>query len=110
MINKAPSNLILHHEIQKRKLLWVGTKYYLGMFPLHQITGIQRSVEKCLARERLCKNLLKLSQYFNCIHFVGGYPVEPVDLHPSTRHLDVLYDKLTVTDKAPHAYSLGKEG
>jgi trimethylamine--corrinoid protein Co-methyltransferase len=57
----------------------------------------------------MCRNLLKLSQYFNCIHFVGGYPVEPVDIHASVRHLDVLYDKLTITDKVAHAYSLGPE-
>ena len=56
----------------------------------------------------MCKNLLKLSQYFNCIHFVGGYPVEPVDIHASTRHLDVLYDKLTLTDKVAHAYLFRK--
>lgn len=56
-----------------------------------------------------CRNLLKLCQYFNCIHVVGGYPVEPVDVHASVRHLDVLFDKLTLTDKVAHAYSLGKE-
>lgn len=56
-----------------------------------------------------CANLLRLTQYFNCIHFAGGYPVEPVDIHPSIRHLDVLFDKLTLTDKAAHAYSLGPE-
>ena len=56
-----------------------------------------------------CADLLKLTQYFNCIHFSGGYPVEPVDLHPSTRHLDVVFDKLTLTDKVTHAYSLGPE-
>ena len=56
-----------------------------------------------------CANLLKLTQHFNCIHFAGGYPVEPVDIHASVRHLDVLYDKLTLTDKVMHAYSLGKE-
>ncbi|MDK3018089.1 trimethylamine methyltransferase family protein [Pseudodonghicola flavimaris] len=56
-----------------------------------------------------CADLLKLTQYFNCIHFAGGYPVEPVDIHASVRHLDVLYDKLTLTDKVMHAYSLGKE-
>ena len=56
-----------------------------------------------------CRNLLKLTQYFNCIHFAGGYPVEPVDIHPSVRHLDVLFDKITLTDKVMHAYSLGKE-
>ena len=54
-----------------------------------------------------CADLLKLTQYFNCIHFAGGYPVEPVDIHASVRHLDVLYDKLTLTDKVMHAYSLG---
>lgn len=56
-----------------------------------------------------CANLLKLTQYFNCIHFAGGYPVEPVDIHASVRHLDVLHDKLVLTDKVVHAYSLGKE-
>ncbi len=32
-----------------------------------------------------------------------------MDIHPSVRHLDVLYDKLTLTDKVAHAYSLGRE-
>ncbi len=56
-----------------------------------------------------CRNLLKLTQFFNCIHFAGGYPVEPCDVHASVRHLDVLFDKLTLSDKVMHAYSLGKE-
>ncbi len=56
-----------------------------------------------------CRNLLKLTQYFNCIHFAGGYPVEPLDVHARDRHLDILFDKLTITDKVMHAYSLGKE-
>ncbi len=65
--------------------------------------------KKVAGNREQCRNLLKLTQYFNCIHFAGGYPVEPVDIHASVRHLDVLYDKLTLTDKAMHAYSLGKE-
>lgn len=55
------------------------------------------------------QDLIKLTQYFNCIHLAGGYPVEPVDVHASIRHLDCLYDKLTLTDKVCHAYSLGVE-
>jgi trimethylamine--corrinoid protein Co-methyltransferase len=35
--------------------------------------------------------------------------VEPIDIHPSVRHLDCLYEKLTLTDKVVHAYSLGAE-
>ena len=55
------------------------------------------------------KDLMKLTQYFNCIHLAGGYPVEPVDIHASIRHLDCLYEKLTLTDKVCHAYSLGSQ-
>lgn len=55
------------------------------------------------------RDLLKLTQYFNCIHMAGGYPVEPVDIHASVRHLDCLHDKLMLSDKVIHAYSLGTE-
>ena len=55
------------------------------------------------------RDLMKLTQYFNCIHFAGGYPVEPVDIHAGIRHLDCIAEKLILTDKVVHAYSLGRE-
>jgi trimethylamine---corrinoid protein Co-methyltransferase len=55
------------------------------------------------------KEFARLTQVFNCIHVSGGYPVEPVDIHPSVRHLDCLQELLVQTDKAIHAYSLGAE-
>jgi trimethylamine---corrinoid protein Co-methyltransferase len=55
------------------------------------------------------QEFIKLTQYFNCIHVAGGYPVEPIDIHPAIRHLDCLAEKLITTDKVVHAYSLGKE-
>ena len=55
------------------------------------------------------REFIKLTQYFNCIHFAGGYPVEPIDIHAGIRHLDCLYEKLTLTDKVAHTYSLGPE-
>jgi trimethylamine--corrinoid protein Co-methyltransferase len=55
------------------------------------------------------QDFIKLTQYFNCIHVAGGYPVEPIDIHASVRHLDCLQEKLLMTDKVCHAYSLGKE-
>ncbi len=65
--------------------------------------------KKVSGNRKQCADLLRLTQYFNCIHFAGGYPVEPVDVHASVRHLDVVYDKMVLTDKVAHAYSLGKE-
>ena len=54
------------------------------------------------------RNLVRLGQSFNILHLTGGYPVEPVDLHASVRHLDCLADFVRLTDKAFHAYSLGR--
>ena len=64
---------------------------------------------RCTGHRRAYRDLLKLTQYFNCLHFVSGYPVEPIDIHASIRHLDAMHDKLTLTDKVVHTYSLGVE-
>jgi trimethylamine--corrinoid protein Co-methyltransferase len=55
------------------------------------------------------RKFLKLAQYFNAVGFIAGYPVEPVDLHASVRHLEALRDMAVLTDKPFHGYSLGKE-
>ncbi|WP_395451039.1 trimethylamine methyltransferase family protein [Aminobacter sp. UC22_36] len=55
------------------------------------------------------RNFLKLAQMHNILNTTGGYPVEPVDIHPSTRHLECIRDLATLTDKVFHIYSLGKE-
>ena len=55
------------------------------------------------------QNLVRLAQTLNTIHFFAGYPVEPVDLHASIRHLDAIHDLLTLADKPIHAYSLGRQ-
>ena len=33
------------------------------------------------------------------LHSSGGYPVEPIDIHSSIRHLKCIYQKLILTDK-----------
>mgnify|MGYP001163431139 CR=1 FL=1 len=53
------------------------------------------------------RNLIKLGQALDAVHLWGGYPLEPADVHASVRHLDALFDMLTLSDKAIHAYSLG---
>ena len=55
------------------------------------------------------RNFVKLIQSLNVVHVSGGYPVEPIDIHPSVRHLECLSDFVTMTDKVFHAYSLGRE-
>lgn len=109
MVGKAPASFTLTPRNPDRQLT-IGAGHilfgnvssppnYWDMELGHKVPGTRAQ----------SANLLKLTQYFNCIHFAGGYPVEAVDLHASVRHLDVVYDKLTLTDKVMHAYSLGKE-
>ncbi|XXK32082.1 trimethylamine methyltransferase family protein [Rhodobacteraceae bacterium nBUS_24] len=109
MVAKAPSQWTLTPRNPDRKLIVGGPYMLFGAVSSPPSYWDVKTGTKVPGTRQTCANLIKLSQYFNCIHFVGGYPVEPVDLHASTRHLDVLYDKLTLSDKVPHAYSLGKE-
>ena len=55
------------------------------------------------------RDFSRLAQQLNIIHLTGGYPVEPVDVHPSIRHLECLRDFVLLTDKAFYAYSLGRQ-
>ena len=43
---------------------------------------------------------MRLIQTLNIVQIIGGYPVEPVDLHPNTRHPDCLRDFVTMTEQA----------
>ena len=109
MVGKAPSSFTLTPR-NPEKTLTIGDGHIVfgnvSSPPNYMDLEIGKKVTGTRA---LNQNLLKLTQHFNCIHFAGGYPVEAVDIHPSVRHLDILYDKLTLTDKVMHAYSLGKE-
>ena len=61
----------------------------------------KRSGDRAAFRE-----MLALAQHFNCIHFLGGYPVEPADVPAASRHSECMAEMLTRTDKVCHAYSL----
>ena len=109
MLGHAPAQFDITPRNPDRRITMGGDVILFGNVsspPNYYDLEIGRKVAGSRAQ---CANLLKLTQYFNCIHFAGGYPVEPVDIHASVRHLDVLHDKLVLTDKVVHAYSLGKE-
>ena len=109
MVGKAPSSFTITPRNPARTITIGGDHITFGNVSSPPNYWDMEIGTKVPGTRQMCANLLKLTQYFNCIHFAGGYPVEPVDIHASVRHLDVLYDKLTLTDKAMHAYSLGKE-
>ena len=97
----TPRNPARRLEVGGRKLLFaqVGSPPNYSTLDEGRQTGNRKAFQ----------DLVKLTQYFNCLHFVSGYPVEPVDIHASVRHLDAVSDKLILSDKVMHAYSLGTE-
>ena len=109
MIGRAPRQWTITPRNPARQLTIGGDHILFGNVSSPPNYWDMATGRKLSGTREMCRDLLKLSQYFNCIHFIGGYPVEPVDVHASVRHLDVLYDTLTLTDKVAHAYSLGKE-
>lgn len=54
------------------------------------------------------QDFLRLAQATNVADLTQGYPVEPVDIHASVRHLHCIDDFIRMTDKPWQAYSLGQ--
>ena len=109
LVAKAPDQFTLTPRNPDRQITVGGNHMLFGNVSSPPNYWDLELNKKVPGTREQCRDLLKLTQYFNCIHFAGGYPVEPVDVHASVRHLDVLYDKLTIGDKVAHAYSLGAE-
>jgi trimethylamine--corrinoid protein Co-methyltransferase len=109
MVGKAPGRWTMTPRNPDHELVMGDGHILFGNVSSPPSYWTLETGRKMTGTREMCKDFIKLSQYFNCIHFCGGYPVEPQDIHASIRHLDVLYDKLTLTDKVVHTYSLGKE-
>jgi len=56
------------------------------------------------------ENFVKLIGSLNIFHHEGGSGLEPMDLPPENRHLDMMYAQITLTDKAwqPNWLNTGK--
>ena len=52
-------------------------------------------------------NFLRLTHHYDVLDFFSGYPVEPIDIPPDTRHLDASLAAYTLTDRAFSLYCLG---
>ena len=108
MVGRAPESFTITPRNPERELI-MGGKHMLFVNVSSPPNAWDMERGKRSGDFETFKEFMKLTQYFNCIHVAGGYPVEPVDIHASVRHLDCLYEKLTLTDKVVHAYSLGAE-
>jgi len=104
----APASFTLHARNPERDVIIGGDHVcFTAVASPPNVTDTERGRRAGNFRD-YC-DLLRLGQSFNIVHMFGGYPVEPVDLPPETRHLDAVYAFVTLTDKVFHGYSLGRE-
>jgi trimethylamine--corrinoid protein Co-methyltransferase len=107
-IRTAPASFVLHSTNPERALQIGGTWTAFGsVASAPNVADLDRG--RRVGNRADYQNLIWLSQMLNTVHFFGGYPVEPIDLHASVRHLHALHDMLTLADKPIHAYSLGRQ-
>jgi len=107
-MGKAPRQFTLHARNPERDLVIGGDRTAfcsVGSAP----NSFDRDGGRRPGNHHDYQNFIRLGQSFDQIHLWGGYPVEPVDIHASVRHLDAIFDMLTLSDKPIHAYSLGRE-
>ena len=107
-VKKAPSQFTLTPRNPAKQITWGGNHFTFG--PVASAPNVMDLDNgRRIGDRETFQNFLKLAQSYHCMHYISGYPVEPVDMHASVRHLHCLYDMLTITDKVVHAYSLGSE-
>ena len=90
MLAKAPETWTMTPRNPERALSIGGKHILFGNVSSPPAYWTLETGRKMVGTREMCADFIKLSQYFNCIHFIGGYPVEPQDIHASVRHLDVL--------------------
>ncbi|HXW20293.1 MAG TPA: trimethylamine methyltransferase family protein [Roseiarcus sp.] len=107
-IGKAPRQFTLHARNPARNLV-IGGAFAAFASVASAPNAFDRDGGRRPGAHRDYQNFIRLGQSFDSIHLWGGYPVEPIDIHPSVRHLDAIFDLLTLSDKPIHAYSLGRD-
>ena len=108
LVAQAPPRFTLHAPDPSKNLVFGGNHVAFGAVASAPNVSDRRSGRRTGNLEDF-RHLVKLSDVLNAVHLHGGYPVEPVDVHPSIRHLVALRDVLTLSGKCPMAYSLGRQ-
>ncbi|MDK1374872.1 MULTISPECIES: trimethylamine methyltransferase family protein [unclassified Sinorhizobium] len=108
MIASAPAGFTMHARNPARNVEIGGNNLVFAQIASAPFVADREGGRRTGNQEDFRK-LAKLAQSYDIVHTTGGYPVEPVDLHASTRHLDCLSDMVKLTDKVFHVYSLGRQ-
>ncbi len=106
-VAKAPSEFTLHARNPARNVTLGGRRInFCPVASAPYCSDIDRGRRSGNFAD--FSDLLRIAQSLNIMHAFSGYPVEPIDLPPETRHLDCYRAFVTLTDRVWHPYGLGR--
>ena len=108
LVASAPSEFVLHAPDPARHLPMGGRNVAFSAVASPPNVADRAGGRRTGNREDF-RRLVMLTETLNALGLTGGYPVEPVDVHSSVRHLVATHDLLTLSRKALHCYSLGAQ-
>jgi len=108
MVSSVPSSFTMHARNPLRNVEIGGNNLVFAQIASAPFVA-DREGGRRAGNQDDYRKLVKLAQSYDIIHTTGGYPVEPIDIHASVRHLDCLADMVKLTDKVFHCYSLGAQ-
>jgi trimethylamine--corrinoid protein Co-methyltransferase len=108
LVGRAPAEFTLHARDPANDLRIGGDHVVFGAVASAPMIGDRVGGRRAGSHEDF-RALVKLSHVLTAVQTHGGYPVEPVDLDPSIRHLVALRDLLTLSSKSINGYSLGAQ-
>ncbi|NCF25941.1 MAG: methyltransferase [Gammaproteobacteria bacterium] len=107
-IAKAPARFVMHARNPAHNITFGGNNINFSTVASAPNASDMQGGRRPGCYRDYC-DFLRLGQALNVVHLFGGYPVEPVDLPPPTRHLDCTDAFIRLGDKVFFAYSLGRE-
>ncbi len=98
MLQGLPSEFTIHARNPDKNVRMGGNSIvFAGVSGPSFVSDLERG-RRAGTREDM-ENFVKLVGSLNILHHEGGSGVEPLDLPPETRHLDMMYAQITLTDK-----------
>jgi trimethylamine--corrinoid protein Co-methyltransferase len=105
-VAKAPARFTLHARNRARSLEIGGRSLVLcAVSGAPNVSDLDRGRRPGSFAD-YC-DLLRLTQSLDVLHLAAGYPVEPIDLPPATRHLEAYRAYVTLTDRVWQSSGIG---
>ena len=106
MVAHAPAEVTLHARNDARNIVLGGNNIVYSSTMCPPFANDLDRGRRSGTFEEMC-DFVRVVQSLNIIHQAGGGGFEALDLAPETRHLDVTYAHILLTDKTWKAWSNG---